>query len=99
MARNIGATQGLIFAASLAGAIAPPVGRGEAHRLVEELCRRAVAEQRPLADIAGEALPNQVPGLSPESIRAAFDLARHVEPAAHWVERLLAQRGSRKGTD
>jgi 3-carboxy-cis,cis-muconate cycloisomerase len=99
MARNIGATQGLIFAESLAGAIAPQVGRGEAHRLVEELCRRAVAEQRPLADIARDALPKQVPGLSPEAIRAAFDLARHVEPAAHWVERLLAQRGSREGTD
>jgi 3-carboxy-cis,cis-muconate cycloisomerase len=94
MARNIAATQGLIFAEALAGAIAPGIGRGDAHRLVEELCRRAVAERRPLAELADEALPKEVPGPEPEGIHAAFDLARHVEPAARWVERLLVQRAS-----
>jgi 3-carboxy-cis,cis-muconate cycloisomerase len=92
MARNLEATQGLVFAEALAGAIAPRAGRGEAHRLVESLCRRALAERRPLAELAGETLPAQLPGLTGEAIRAAFDLARHVEPAARWVERLLAQR-------
>ena len=42
MSQNLDATQGLIFAEAVAAALAKQIGKQEAHKLVEECCRRSV---------------------------------------------------------
>lgn len=51
MQRNIETTQGLIMAEAVMMALAPKMGRLNAHHLVEKACQQAVAEQRHLQDI------------------------------------------------
>lgn len=48
MQRNIETTQGLIMAEAVMMALAPKIGRLNAHHLVEQACKQAVAEQRHL---------------------------------------------------
>ena len=52
MHRNLECTQGLIMAEALMMALAPKLGRLNAHHLVEAACKQAVAEQRHLLDVA-----------------------------------------------
>ncbi|OTG80338.1 3-carboxy-cis,cis-muconate cycloisomerase [Acinetobacter sp. ANC 4648] len=54
MQRNIETTQGLIMAEAVMMALAPKVGRLNAHHLVEQACRKAVAEQRHLYAVVCE---------------------------------------------
>lgn len=51
MQRNIETTQGLIMAEAVMMALAPKMGRLNAHHLVEKACQQAVAEQSHLQDI------------------------------------------------
>lgn len=51
MQRNIATTQGLIMAEAVMMALAPKMGRLNAHHLVEKACQQAVAEQSHLQDI------------------------------------------------
>ena len=51
MQRNIETTQGLIMAEAVMMALAPKMGRLNAHHLVEKSCQQAVAEQSHLQDI------------------------------------------------
>ena len=51
MQRNIEMTQGLIMAEAVMMALAPKMGRLNAHHLVEKACQQAVAEQSHLQDI------------------------------------------------
>ncbi|MDB5974607.1 MAG: 3-carboxy-cis,cis-muconate cycloisomerase [Nevskia sp.] len=48
MRENLDATHGLLMAEAVTMALAPRLGRGEAHRLVEAACRRAVEQKQPL---------------------------------------------------
>ena len=54
MQRNIETTQGLIMAEAVMMALAPKMGRLNAHHLVEKACKHAVAEQRHLYDVVSE---------------------------------------------
>jgi 3-carboxy-cis,cis-muconate cycloisomerase len=92
MARNLEATRGLIYAERLTAAMIPHLGRSEAHRLVEAWCREAVAGDRPLADIAESHRARQVPALTAEELRDAFDPADQIAAAARAVEAMLRQR-------
>jgi 3-carboxy-cis,cis-muconate cycloisomerase len=51
MAENIEATHGLIFAEAIAMVLRKKLGRKEAHELLEQASRCAVAENRPLRDV------------------------------------------------
>ena len=51
MLRNLEYTQGLIMAEALMMALAPKLGRLNAHHVVEAACKQAVAEQRHLLDV------------------------------------------------
>ncbi|OTG92435.1 3-carboxy-cis,cis-muconate cycloisomerase [Acinetobacter sp. ANC 4654] len=51
MQRNIETTQGLIMAEAVMMALAPKMGRLNAHHFVEKACKQAVAEQSHLQDI------------------------------------------------
>ncbi|NNP75143.1 3-carboxy-cis,cis-muconate cycloisomerase [Acinetobacter sp. Ac_3412] len=48
MQRNLECTQGLIMAEAVMMALAPKIGRLDAHHLVEQACRQAVAQQQHL---------------------------------------------------
>jgi 3-carboxy-cis,cis-muconate cycloisomerase len=77
MRRNIDACGGLVFAEALATRLAAAVGKGEAHRRVEALCRDAVDRGVPLQDVAGPALAGEI---APDELAALFDPA---VPARH----------------
>lgn len=51
MQRNLECTQGLIMAEALMMALAPKLGRLNAHHLVEAACKQAVTERRHLLDV------------------------------------------------
>lgn len=51
MHRNLDCTQGLIMAEALMMALAPKLGRMNAHHLVEAACKQAVSEKRHLLDV------------------------------------------------
>jgi 3-carboxy-cis,cis-muconate cycloisomerase len=51
MSVNLEATNGLIFAENVALALATEIGKTEAHHLVEQACKTAVAERQHLKDI------------------------------------------------
>ena len=46
MSQNLDATHGLIFAEAVAAALGKQIGKREAHKLVEECCRRAIADKK-----------------------------------------------------
>ena len=54
MRENADATGGLALAESVAMALAPALGKAEAHACVEAACRRARQERRPLADVLAD---------------------------------------------
>lgn len=51
MRRNLECTQGLIMAEAVMMALAPKIGRLDAHHLVEQACQQAVAQQQHLKTI------------------------------------------------
>lgn len=88
MRANLDAQGGLARAEGLAAALAPHVGRAEAHRLVEGACRRTTTEQRTLAEVAADdaaiaALIDRY------AIARALDPAGFVAPARVVAERAL----------
>ncbi|WP_151708914.1 3-carboxy-cis,cis-muconate cycloisomerase [Acinetobacter brisouii] len=54
MQRNLECTQGLIMAEAIMMALAPKLGRLNAHHVVEAACKTAVAEQKHLKDVIAE---------------------------------------------
>lgn len=54
MQRNLECTQGLIMAEAVMMALAPKLGRLNAHHVVEAACKTAVAEQKHLKDVIAE---------------------------------------------
>ena len=81
MRANLDATKGLLFADSAASALTGAIGRGEAHKLVEEaaeVVRRTGSDLRSvLGELAGE---------HAAALDKAFDLAPAVAAASRWVE-------------
>ncbi len=76
MRANLEIGQGTLMSKSLMMALAPHVGRGEAHRLVGELARRALGDVRPLAEVAAE----------DETVAAHLDraaIARALDPTSY----------------
>ncbi|AFK60815.1 3-carboxy-cis,cis-muconate cycloisomerase [Advenella kashmirensis WT001] len=54
MQRNLECTHGLVMAEAVMMALAPKLGRLNAHHLVEDACKRAIKEQRHLKALIGE---------------------------------------------
>jgi 3-carboxy-cis,cis-muconate cycloisomerase len=96
MRANIEATQGLVMAEAVQMALAESRGRHEAHDLLEEACRRAVAERRHLrAVLAG--LPRVTTHLDAERLDALFDPLRYVGAAQAFIDRVLARAREEQG--
>jgi 3-carboxy-cis,cis-muconate cycloisomerase len=54
MRANVDATQGLVMAEAVSFALAAKIGKHEAHKLVEEASRKAVAEKRSLQNVLND---------------------------------------------
>ncbi|HEX2255902.1 MAG TPA: 3-carboxy-cis,cis-muconate cycloisomerase [Afifellaceae bacterium] len=90
MRANLDATLGLPLAESLMMALAPKIGRMQAHHRVEAASKRAVAEGRHLAEVAqGE--PAIQGYLSETEIKAAFDPLSYLGSADAMIDSVLAE--------
>jgi 3-carboxy-cis,cis-muconate cycloisomerase len=88
MRRNLDLTVGLISAEAVMMALAPAIGRGEAHHLVAAACRRAVETKRHLADVLKES--DEVrEHLDPDAIDRLLEPAGYTGQAGTLVDRVL----------
>jgi 3-carboxy-cis,cis-muconate cycloisomerase len=95
MRQNLEATHGLIMAEAVSAALAPKLGRAAAHGLIEEACRRAVEQDKPLRDVlAKDAKVGKL--LSAADIDRLLDPANYLGAAEQLVDRVLASRARTK---
>ncbi|PXX67750.1 3-carboxy-cis,cis-muconate cycloisomerase [Pseudomonas sp. LAMO17WK12:I10] len=90
MARNLDLTQGLVLAEAVSIALAQRLGRETAHHLLEQCCKRAVAEQRHLRTVLGDE-PQVTAELSAAELDRLLDPAHYLGQAHAWVERAVAE--------
>jgi 3-carboxy-cis,cis-muconate cycloisomerase len=90
MARNLDLTQGLVLAEAVSIVLAQRVGRDSAHHLLEQCCKRAVAEQRHLRAVLGDE-PQVTAELSAVELDRLLDPAHYLGQAHTWVERAVAE--------
>lgn len=89
MRANLTAGLGLTSTEALASALTPAMGRPGAQSLVGELAARAVAESRPLGEVA-EADERVTDVLDPATLATSLDAAAVVATAGPLVDRALA---------
>ena len=90
MLRNLDLTQGLVLAEAVSIALAQRLGRETAHHLLEQCCKRAVAEQRHLRAVLGDD-PHVTAELSAADLDRLLDPAHYLGQAHTWVERAVAE--------
>ena len=93
MRTNLAISGGAIMAESVATALAEPLGRAEAHALVEAASHRATAEGRPLADVLADD-PAVTRHLSRQEIARRLSPDGYLGAAESFVARVLAARGT-----
>jgi 3-carboxy-cis,cis-muconate cycloisomerase len=91
MQRNLALTHGLIVAEAVMMGLAPHIGRNEAHHLVTDACREAIAGNRPLLDVLLEMKAAAVP-LGAERLKALTNPANYLGAARAMVDRVLGGR-------
>jgi 3-carboxy-cis,cis-muconate cycloisomerase len=89
IAENLEATRGLNLAGPVAAALTALLGRQAAHQLLEEACRKALDEERPLRDVLA-GLPELRGHVSASELDAFFEPARHLGEANALIDRALA---------
>ena len=90
MTHNLDLTQGLVLAEAVSIVLAQRVGRDTAHDLLEQCCKRAVAEQRHLRAVLGDE-PQVTAELSDAELDRLLDPAHYLGQAHTWVERAVAE--------
>jgi 3-carboxy-cis,cis-muconate cycloisomerase len=88
MRRNLDMTQGLIVAEAVMMGLAPHLGRQQAHDLVYDACREALAQQRSLFDVL-KANPSIAAALPTERLRALCDPANYLGSAPAMVDAIV----------
>jgi 3-carboxy-cis,cis-muconate cycloisomerase len=91
MARNLAMTHGLIVAEAVMMGLAAHIGRNEAHDLVYDACRSALAQDRPLFDVLRE-IPAVLDPLGEERLKALTDPGHYLGAAPSMVDQVLAGR-------
>lgn len=91
MRRNLDVTSGLIVAEAAMMALAPYLGRQEAHDVVYDACRSAAENGRPLGEVLGS-FPAVTKHLSARQIAEAVDPVRYLGAAQEMVDRVLRGR-------
>ena len=90
MAQNLDLTHGLVLAEAVSIELAQRVGRETAHHLLEQCCKRAVAEHRHLRAVLGDE-PEISAQLSSDELDRLLDPALYLGQATTWVERARAE--------
>ncbi|WP_339476713.1 3-carboxy-cis,cis-muconate cycloisomerase [Pseudomonas fluorescens] len=93
MARNLDLTQGLVLAEAVSIVLAQRVGRDTAHHLLEQCCKRAVAEQRHLRAVLGDE-PQVTAQLGSAELDHLLNPAHYLGQAQVWVERAVAEHNA-----
>ncbi|VVM97027.1 MULTISPECIES: 3-carboxy-cis,cis-muconate cycloisomerase [Pseudomonas] len=93
MGRNLELTQGLVLAEAVSIVLAQRVGRDTAHHLLEQCCKRAVAEQRHLRAVLGDE-PQVTAELSNAELDHLLNPAHYLGQAKTWVERAVAEHNA-----
>jgi 3-carboxy-cis,cis-muconate cycloisomerase len=94
MRSNLEATRGLIMAEAISFALATKVGKQEAHRIVEEASRKAVAEKRDLQVVLGE---NDQVKLSVGELAKLFEPMGYQGVAQTFIDRIVGALQARTG--
>ncbi len=93
MRANLDATLGLPLAESLMMALAPKIGRMEAHHRVEAASKLALSSGRPLAEVA-KAEPAIAGNLSGQEIDEALNPRNYLGSAEAMIDAAVAAAGS-----
>lgn len=93
MSRNLELTQGLVLAEAVSIVLAQRVGRDTAHHLLEQCCKRAVAEQRHLRAVLADE-PQVTAELSSAELDHLLNPAHYLGQAQVWVERAVAEHNA-----
>lgn len=93
MAGNLDQTRGLVLAEAVSIALAQHIGRDAAHHLVEQCCKRAVADGRHLRGVLGETAEVRQE-LNDAELDRLLDPAFYLGQARRWVERAVAEHRS-----
>jgi 3-carboxy-cis,cis-muconate cycloisomerase len=98
MRADLDMTGGLIMAEAVSIALASKLGKAEAHKLVEELAKKAVAEKRHLQEVLGED-PRVTAQLSAPEIDKLFQPIAYQGAAQTFIDQLIASikgRGNKR---
>lgn len=90
MALNLDLTQGLVLAEAVSSVLAQRLGRETAHHLLEQCCKRAVAEQRHLRAVLADQ-PQVTAQLSSAELDRLLDPANYLGQAHTWVSRAVTE--------
>jgi 3-carboxy-cis,cis-muconate cycloisomerase len=90
MAHNLDLTQGLVLAEAVSIVLAQRLGRDTAHHLLEQCCKRAVAEQRHLRAVLADE-PQITAELSAADLDRLLDPAHYLGQAQTWVTRAVTE--------
>jgi len=96
MRANIDQTHGLIIAEAVALALAAKLGKPEAHKLVEEASRKALAAKRSLHDVLAEDDRVKL-SLSVGELAKLFEPATYQGSAQTFVDRIIGSLQNRTG--
>lgn len=88
MRRNLDLTGGLVVAEAVMMGLAPVLGRGEAHHVVQHACDLALAEKLPLAEALSRD-PAVAQHLDRAEIERLVDPARYLGSAGLFVDRIV----------
>lgn len=95
MRANLESTLGVVLAEPVAMALARTMDRATASAILEQACRRAVSEHRPLREVLRDE-PEVASRISPEELDRLCDPDRYLGLADVWIDRVLAARSSRR---
>jgi 3-carboxy-cis,cis-muconate cycloisomerase len=96
MRANLGATYGLIMAEAVSFALGAKVGKPEAHKLVEEASRKALAAKRDLQDVLAEDDRVKL-SLSVGELAKVFEPMSYQGSAQTFVDRIIGSLQGRAG--
>jgi 3-carboxy-cis,cis-muconate cycloisomerase len=94
MRSNLDLAQGLIMSEAVSMGLAAKIGKADAHQLVEELAKKAIAEKRNLQEVMSED-PRIAAQLSASDLAKLFEPMAYQGAAQTFIDRLVASTKSR----
>jgi 3-carboxy-cis,cis-muconate cycloisomerase len=89
MRQNLDSTGGLIVAEAVMMGLAPDLGRNEAHDVVYDACRTALAQKKTLAEVL-KSMPSVTALVPTQKIDHLCDAVNYLGTAPQMVDKLLA---------